>query len=86
MDIAAARLQFGRHYLLSLSDATDLIRIKELLSPYRSEQGLPLTMRYSRQGVGCEMRFSDTWRIAPAESLTLSLARSLGANCAFVEY
>ena len=86
MDIAAARLQFGRQYLLSLSEATDVNRIKELLAPYRSEQGLPLTMRYSRHGVDCEMRLADSWRVAPAEALTQSLLQTLGAHSASVEY
>ena len=86
MDIAAARIQYGRYYSLSLSSATDLDRIKALLLPYRSETGLPLTMRYSQQGVGCEMRLADSWRVAPADTLTQALVQSLGANCASVEY
>ncbi|MEO6351507.1 MAG: OB-fold nucleic acid binding domain-containing protein, partial [Burkholderiaceae bacterium] len=86
MDIAACRIQFGKQYLLSLSTSMDPTQIKNLLSPYRCETGLPLSMRYTRQGVGCEIRLADEWRVSPVDALTQSLAERFGAGSVGVEY
>ncbi len=86
MDIATARIQFGKQFALSLSGQVDAAQIKTILSPYRSESGLPLTMRYTQQGVGCEIRLADEWRVAPADALRQSLVERLGAQSAVVEY
>jgi DNA polymerase-3 subunit alpha len=86
MDIAAARVQFGRQFLVSLSTGLDPVQIKSILSPYRSESGLPLTMRYTQHGVGCEIRLADEWRVAPADALKQSLVERFGAGSAMVDY
>ncbi len=87
MDIAMARVQFGRQFSFSLNGRLDAAQIKTILSPYRSEAGLPLTMRYMQDGVGsCEIRLADEWRVAPADGLKQSLADSLGVKGAAVEY
>ncbi|WP_019140015.1 DNA polymerase III subunit alpha [Noviherbaspirillum massiliense] len=86
MDIASARIQFGRQFALSLSTRVDALQIKNILEPYRSESGLPLTMRYIQQGVGCEIRLADDWRVTPADALRQSLIDRLGVQSAAVEY
>ncbi|HJV84326.1 MAG TPA: DNA polymerase III subunit alpha [Noviherbaspirillum sp.] len=87
MDIAMARVQFGRQFSFALAAQTDPSQIKSVLSPYRSETGLPLLMRYTRDGVGsCEIRWPDDWRIAPADALKQMLAEKLGVKGAEVEY
>lgn len=86
MDIAAARVQFGKQFSFSLTDRIDAAQIKTILTPYRSETGLPLTMRYIQQGVGCEIRLADEWRVAPADALKQTLAERLGVKGAAVEY
>ena len=86
MDIAAARIQFGRQFSLSLSGTLDPAQIKNILSPYRSDTGLPFTMRYTQQGVGCEIRLADEWRVAPADALKQSLSERPGVQNVAVEY
>jgi DNA polymerase-3 subunit alpha len=86
MDIAAARVQFGKQFAFSLTDRVDAAQIKTILSPYRSETGLPLTMRYTQQGVGCEIRLADEWRVAPADALKQILVERLGVKGVAVEY
>jgi len=86
MDIAAARIQFGRQISFSLPDRADVTRIKSILQPYRSEKGLPLTMRYNRQDAGCEIRLPDDWRVSPVDGLKQSLTDQLGAGSVAVEY
>jgi DNA polymerase-3 subunit alpha len=80
MDIAGARAQFAKHLAFSLTDRIDTAQIKTILAPYRSEAGLPVTMRYVRQGVGCEIRIADEWRVAPADALKQSLVDCLGVQ------
>jgi DNA polymerase-3 subunit alpha len=86
MDIATARIQFGKQFAFSLSSRIDAAQIRTILSPYRSEGGLPLTMRYTQQGVGCEIRLADEWRVAPVDALKQSLVERLGVQGAAVEY
>ena len=86
MDIAGARIQFGRQFSLSLSASLDPMQIKNILTPYRSESGLPLMMRYTQQGVGCEIRLADEWRVSPADGLKQTLMERFGAASVGVEY
>jgi DNA polymerase-3 subunit alpha len=87
MDIATARSSFGKQFAFSLNARIDAAQIKDILAPYRSESGLPLTMRYMRQGVGCcEIRLADDWRVAPADGLKQMLTEKLGVQGAVVEY
>ncbi|RJF94979.1 DNA polymerase III subunit alpha [Noviherbaspirillum saxi] len=87
MDVAMARVQFGRQFCFSLSTRLDTTQLKQILTPYRSENGLPLTLRYVQEGVGsCEIRFADDWRVAPADGLKQVLADKLGIKGATVEY
>ena len=87
MDIATARSSFGKQFAFSLSTRLDAAQIKDILAPYRSESGLPLMMRYMRQGVGsCEIRLADDWRVAPADGLKQLLKEKLGVQGAVVEY
>ena len=86
MDIASARIQFGKQFAFSLAGRIDAGQIRAVLSPYRSEGGLPLTMRYTGEGAGCEIRLADEWRVSPADELKQSLADRLGVRGAAVEY
>jgi DNA polymerase-3 subunit alpha len=87
MDIAGARIAFGRQFAFSLNTRIDAAQIKSILAQYRAENGLPLTMRYMQDGVGsCEIRLADEWRVAPADGLKQSLFEKLGVQGATVEY
>jgi len=87
MDIAAARVQFGKEFSFSLGGQIDPSQIKSILAPYRSDNGLPLVVHYTRDGVGsCKIQWSDAWRVAPADGLTQSLFEKLGVKGATVEY
>ncbi|HEY0847768.1 MAG TPA: DNA polymerase III subunit alpha, partial [Noviherbaspirillum sp.] len=87
MDIAGARIAFGRQFAFSLNTHIDAAQIKNILAQYRTENGLPLMMRYMRDGVGsCEILLADEWRVAPADGLKQSLFEKLGVKGATVEY
>jgi DNA polymerase-3 subunit alpha len=86
MDLGAARIQYGRQFSLALSGSTDTAQIKKLLMPYRAENGLPLTMRYTQGGVECDLRLADEWRVSPADALTQALIAKFGAENVAIEY
>lgn len=86
MDIAAARIQYGQQLVLSLSQEIDVRQLKDILSPYRSEMGLPLTVRYTGVGIGCEIVFGDEWRILPSDELQGGLAGKFGGESIQIEY
>ncbi|MGZ9712111.1 DNA polymerase III subunit alpha [Glaciimonas sp. GNP009] len=89
MDIANARIHYGRQFVLSLTASKqqiDVSELKTMLSSHRSEAGLPLTVRYTGGGVGCEILFGDGWRVSPSDGLQSSLAEKLGRESVLVEY
>ena len=86
MDIITARGQFGRQIGVSLPATVTAGKLREVLTPYRSEQGLPLNLRYRAAGAECELRLGDGWRVAPADSLQQALRDSLGAEQVMIEY
>jgi DNA polymerase-3 subunit alpha len=87
MDIAAARIQFGKKFSFTHPTALDAAQVRELLMPYRSSDGLPLAMRYTPDGVGsCDIVWPDDWRVTPADELKQSLSTRFGIKNAEVEY
>jgi DNA polymerase-3 subunit alpha len=90
MDIGAARAQYGRQFVLSLSSPAqqiDAAQLKTMLASYRSETGLPLSLRYTHaDGIKCEILFGDEWRVSPSDGLQVSLAERLGRGAVSVEY
>jgi DNA polymerase-3 subunit alpha len=86
MDLGAARIQFGREFYCAVKGSADAAQIKSLLMPYRSERGLPLTMRYTGPGGYSDLRFADEWRVTPADALTQALVARFGAGNVGVEY
>ena len=87
MDIAAARVQFGKKFWFPYASAFDTEQIKALLTPYRSADGLPFMIRYTPQGIGsCDIAWPDDWRVLPADALKQSLNERLGVSNAEVEY
>ena len=86
MDIAAARIAFGRKYAFSISTGIDPAQIKSMLAPFRSATGLPLITHYTQHGIDCEICWPDDWRVSPVDALQQILVERLGAKSALVEY
>jgi len=87
MGLAEARIHFGREFTFSTEKAIDPAQIRNLLMPYRSPNGLPLTLNYTVAGVGsCKIQWGDEWRISPADELRQLLLEKLGIGDAMVEY
>jgi DNA polymerase-3 subunit alpha len=87
MDIVACRLQYGLHLGGPLPGEVEPARLREVLQPYRSEQGLPVVLHHLVQGADeCELRLGDEWRVLPADDLQLAMALQLGIKDAAVGY
>ncbi|MDB5728512.1 MAG: dnaE, partial [Noviherbaspirillum sp.] len=89
MDIGTARVQFGRQVVLSLSSPAQKIdpaQLKNMLASHRSQTGLPLSLRYTHDGIKCEILLGDEWRVSPSDGLQVSLVEKLGRESVMVEY
>jgi len=86
MDIGAARIQYGQRVVVSLNKSVDPAYLRDTLSTYRQEQGLPFVMKYVQSGVGCEVMLGDAWRVVPSDGLQSSLRESFGQEAVVVEY
>ncbi|WP_050478445.1 DNA polymerase III subunit alpha [Herbaspirillum rhizosphaerae] len=86
MDIGAARIQYGQRVVVSLNKSIDPAYLRDTLSTYRQEQGLPFVMKYVQSGVGCEVVLGDAWRVVPSDGLQSSLRESFGQEAVVVEY
>ncbi|MFL9922936.1 DNA polymerase III subunit alpha [Herbaspirillum lusitanum] len=86
MDIGLARIQYGVRLVVSLTKAVEPAYLRDTLSPYRQDQGLPFVMRYLLPDAGCEVVLGDAWRINPSDSLQSSLVTSFGKDAVVVEY
>lgn len=88
LDIAAARIEYGRQYGMFLPQRVEVAKLREALAPHQRADGLPVAIRYRPPGppaAECEIMLGEQWRVAPADGLALSLA-ALGAQGAGVEY
>jgi len=85
-DLVTARVNHGRQVGLQLPHTLDSRKIADVLAPYRNDQGLPLLARIAPQGVQCELRFGDGWRVTPSDALQQALRKELGAHEVSIEY
>jgi DNA polymerase-3 subunit alpha len=85
-DIAAARIQYGHKLEMDVSCSVAPAKLAEILQPYRQQDGLPVSLRVTPQGIPCTLQLGDGWRVAPSDELKLALELQLGAKEVAVEY
>jgi DNA polymerase-3 subunit alpha len=44
-------------------------KLAEILQPYRQQDGLPVSLRVTPQGIPCVVQLGDDWRVAPSDEL-----------------
>jgi DNA polymerase-3 subunit alpha len=86
MDIGAARAQYGKQFSVASSGGFDIAQLKTILSPYRSDSGLPFVLDYTNDGVNCEVRWPAAWLVKPADELKSALMDKLGLQKAETQY
>jgi DNA polymerase-3 subunit alpha len=85
-DIATARIQYGHKLEMDVACTVAPAKLAEILQPYRHENGLPVSLRVTPQGIPCILQLGDAWRVAPSDELKYALELHLGAKDVAVEY
>jgi len=85
-DIAAARIQYGHKLEMDVACTINTAKLAEILQPHRQQDGLPVSLRVSPQGIPCVVQLGDGWRVAPSDELKYALELQLGAKEVAVEY
>jgi DNA polymerase-3 subunit alpha len=85
-DMVAARVNYGRSFGMLLPAPVPKEKLAEVLTPHRSDEGMPLSLRYLPQGVECVVQLGDEWKVAPSDALKLALEQGLGAKEVAIEY
>jgi len=85
-DIAAARIQYGHKLEMDVACTIAPAKLAEVLQPYRQQDGLPVSLRVTPQGIPCTLQLGDGWRVAPSDELKYALEMQLGAKEVAVEY
>jgi DNA polymerase-3 subunit alpha len=65
-DIATARIQYG-HKLGHGLHHGQWRKLAEILQPHRQQDGLPVSLRVTPQGVPCVVQLGEGWRVAPSD-------------------
>ncbi|RJX32173.1 MAG: DNA polymerase III subunit alpha [Oxalobacter sp.] len=86
LDIAGARMQFGKQLRFSVEEPIDMGAFQDALSSRLFQDGLPLLMRYKVNEVEFEMRLGEKWRARPDDELTRLLMSEVKAGEVTVEY
>ena len=77
-DLAEAQSRFAQHLALTLTDSSDVARLKHLLQPFAGSGACPLRFRYSGSQARCELDAGDDWRVLLSDPLLDSLRALLG--------
>jgi DNA polymerase III subunit alpha len=86
-DIARARSRFAKRLHLSCNGQSDCAKLKEVLSPYRSEQGgCRVTITYHNASAACEISLGSAWQVQLHDHLIEKLGEWLSPGSVRVVY
>lgn len=64
LDMAHARSRYAKRLHLSCNGQSDGAKLKEMLAPYRSEQGgCPITISYHNARAACQISLGNQWQV-----------------------
>ena len=64
MNMAQARSRFAKRLHLSCNGQSDSTKLKEIMSPYRSEEGgCPVSISYHNAQAACEINLGEAWQV-----------------------
>jgi DNA polymerase-3 subunit alpha len=69
LDLAALRERFASGLRLAMNGQADAKKLKETLSPYRTERGCPVFVHWENAGASCDVELGGAWRVRPDERL-----------------
>ena len=67
LNLEEARCHFGDYIHFSLPEKYPVGPIKELFTPYLSQEGLAVKADYTTSQGQCQIAFSDAWRVRPTD-------------------
>ncbi len=85
-DLAGARLHFGKSVSFSLLHSVNIEQLRNVISTFVADNGLPLSMRYQTNGNDCELRLGEQWKVLPDERFKARLAVEFNAADINVHY
>jgi DNA polymerase III alpha subunit len=86
-DLAHARNRFARLLHLSCNGQSNGAKLKEILAPYRSQEGgCPVTIAYHNGKAACEVSLGGAWQVQLHEHLIETLGQWLEPASVQVRY
>ncbi len=77
-DLAHARNRFAKQLRLSCNGQSNSVKLKEILAPYRTEEGgCPVTIAYHNGKAACEVSLGGDWQVQLHEHLIETLGQWL---------
>ncbi len=87
LDMANARSRFAKRLHLSCNGQSDGAKLKEVLAPYRSEQGgCPVSITYNNAQAACEITLGSAWQVQLHDHLIEKLGEWLSPQSVRVVY
>mgnify|MGYP001397635882 CR=1 FL=1 len=86
-DLAHARNRFARQLRLSCNGQSNSTKLKEILAPYRMEEGgCPVTVAYHNGKAACEVSLGAAWQVQLHDHLLETLGQWLAPASVEVRY
>jgi DNA polymerase-3 subunit alpha len=86
-DLAHARNRFARELRLSCNGQSNSAKLKEILTPYRSQEGgCPVTVAYHNGKAACEVSLGGAWQVQLHDHLIETLGQWLEPASVQVRY
>jgi len=86
-DLAHARNRFARQLRLTCNGQSSTAKLREILAPYRIEEGgCPVTIAYRNGKAACEVSLGGAWQVQLHDRLIETLGQWLEPACVQVRY
>jgi len=85
-DLDAFRAKWAKRLRLAFNGNASAARLAEILAPFRTGQGIPVTIHYATPGLAGDVELGDSWRVPPDGALIERLREWLAADNVAVLY
>ncbi|MCL1886843.1 MAG: DNA polymerase III subunit alpha [Betaproteobacteria bacterium] len=83
-DIAGARAHFRKELRFFLPEKFDIAKLRELLMPFISTEGVPLIASYRALDNECDIRFGANWKLMPTDAC-MEILRNISDRAKLLE-
>ena len=78
LDILAARVHFGSYISITLPEKFNLSKLKEIITPWKKEDGMRLMADYAADGNTCRIDFGANCLLGANDECLNSLSQQFG--------